>query len=521
MIPQRQTLGDLLRRTAQRFPHKEAIIFGDETWTYAEFDARCNRLANGLIARGVKPGDRVALLSYNSNTFAAIRFAVARAGAVLVPVNFMLNAREAAYNVGHSGARWLLASSDFVDRAAAIAALDTDVEHLVWLPGTAGTATPPGWLHLDDLLVDNETSPDIAGLVGSDPAQIIYTSGTESLPKGAVLSHDAVIWQYTSCIIAGEIASGDRILHALPLFHCAQLDVFLGPGIYVGATNVIVPNATPDTVLPALIDNEINSFFCPPTVWIALLRSPEFDAHRLAGLGKGYYGAAIMPKEVLRELSSRLPNLRLWNFYGQTEIAPLATALGPEEQLTRLGSAGRPVLNVETRVVNDHFEDVAPGETGEIVHRSPHLMDDYYRDEERSAAAFAGGWFHSGDLATVDADGYLYVVDRKKDMIKTGGENVASREVEETIYLLPGVAEVAVVGVPHPYWIEAIVAVVVVRDGASLDAEEVIAHCRTELAGFKVPKDVLFASELPKNPSGKVLKRDLREHYADLFADRG
>jgi fatty-acyl-CoA synthase len=232
-------------------------------------------------------------------------------------------------------------------------------------------------------------------------------------------------------------------------------------------------------------------------------------------LVKGYYGASIMPVEVLRELASRLPGVRLWNLYGQTEIAPLATLLGPEDQLRKPGSCGKAVIHVETRVVDDNMNDVqAGGEVGEIVHRSPHLMLGYYKDEERTRAAFESGWFHSGDLATIDAEGYITVVDRKKDMIKTGGENVASREVEEMIYRLPAVSEVAVIGLPDPKWVEAVTAVIVVKQGLGLTEKEVLKHCQQHMAGFKCPKRIIFTQDLPKNPSGKLLKRELRQLYA-------
>jgi fatty-acyl-CoA synthase len=225
-----------------------------------------------------------------------------------------------------------------------------------------------------------------------------------------------------------------------------------------------------------------------------------------------------MPVEVLRELQQVLPQVRLFNLYGQTEIAPVATVLGPDEQLSRAGSAGLAALNVETRVVDEDMGDVAPDEIGEVVHRSPQLMIGYYNDEERTAEAFRGGWFHSGDLATRDADGYITIVDRKKDMINTGGENVASREVEEALYLLDGVEEVAVIGVPHPTWVEAVAAIVVCKSGADLSADGLIEHCRSHLAHFKCPKQVAFVDELPKNPSGKIMKRALREQYLDLCA---
>jgi fatty-acyl-CoA synthase len=256
-------------------------------------------------------------------------------------------------------------------------------------------------------------------------------------------------------------------------------------------------------------------------VWISLLRHPDFAATDLSSLRKGYYGASPMPIEVLRELQRRLPDVALWNFYGQTEMAPLATILRPHEQLERAGSAGRAAINVETRVVDVDGEPVPPGTIGEIVHRSPHAALGYHADEAKTAEAFAGGWFHSGDLGVLDADGYLSVVDRMKDMIKTGGENVAGREVEEAVYQLDGVAEVAVFGISHPYWVEAVVAVVVPRAGVDLTADEVHAHARERLAAFKRPKYVVFADALPKNPSGKILKRELRATYAALAAADG
>ena len=219
---------------------------------------------------------------------------------------------------------------------------------------------------------------------------------------------------------------------------------------------------------------------------------------------------------MLKELRRRLPDVQLWNFYGQTEMAPLATILRPYEQLPKAGSAGRPAINVETALVDDAGDPVPIGEVGEIVHRSPHAALGYYADEERTTEAFSGGWFHSGDLGVMSEDGYLLVVDRKKDMIKTGGENVASREVEETIYQLEGVAEVAVFGISHPRWIEAVAAVVVAKPDAALTEDAVHAHARDHLAGYKRPKYVVFAESLPKNPSGKILKRDLRAEHAGL-----
>jgi fatty-acyl-CoA synthase len=504
------SLGDLLRRSARRDPSRTALVCGHQVWTFSEMDAICNRLGRGLLGLGLRKGDRLAILSRNSHAFAALRFAVARIGAILVPINFMLNPDEINFILVNSGATVVAVGPDLVEAARAATAKSSFVEKLVWLPGEDFSAPPNGITTFDDLLHGDasalETSVD-----SRDPAQIIYTSGTESLPKGAILTHEAVMWQYVSCVIDGGMAADDNVLHALPLYHCAQLDVFLGPAIYLGASGVITSKPTADNILALIEAHKITAFFAPPTIWIAMLRSPAFDETDLSTLKKGYYGASIMPVEVLFELQRRLPAVKFWNFYGQTEIAPLATVLRPEDQLRKAGSAGKPTINVETRVVDVNMVDVKVGEVGEIVHRSPHLLSGYYNDQAKTAAAFSGGWFHSGDLATLDADGYLTIVDRVKDMIKTGGENVASREVEETIYRLPAVSEVAVVGLPDPRWIEAVTAIVVVKSGQTLDEETVIKHCAGVMAHFKVPKRVIFVDSLPKNPSGKLLKRELRK----------
>jgi fatty-acyl-CoA synthase len=515
-IIRRQTIGDLLRRSAARTPEKTAIICGDVSWTYAEFNEIVDRLAAGLSERGLAPGDRLAILARNSHAFMAMRFALARMGAVMVPINFMLKPEEVAYILRHSEAKVLATDSGLASLAQQSAALVPGLEDLIWMPSENPTEPDADMLSFFDIAASTGEVPE-SDLKDNDLAQIVYTSGTESLPKGAMLSHDAVIWQYVSCVVEAEIASDDLALHALPLYHCAQLDVFFGPSIYVGATNVITAVPAPDNILPLIEKYKVSSFFAPPTVWISLLRSPLFETTDLSSLRKGYYGASIMPVEVLREMARRLPEVRLWNLYGQTEIAPLATMLGPDDQLRKPGSCGRPVLNVETRIVDDQMQDIRPGDVGEVVHRSPHLMMGYFRDEERTATAFEGGWFHSGDLATIDDEGYITIVDRKKDMIKTGGENVASREVEETLYELAAISEVAVIGIPHPRWIEAVVAVVVPKVGHALEEDHVLQFAQSKMAGFKAPKRVVIADALPKNPSGKLLKRELRERYSDLF----
>lgn len=503
-----QSLGDLPRRAAQRTPSKPALVDGDHSLTFAELDAVIDRTGVALAGLGLQQGDRCAVLSRNCWEFAVLSFATARLGIVLVPINFMLGAQEIAFVLGHSGARVVVGQDAFAEVLdAACDLLDDAPQRVVW----RSEAAAPGWTRFENLLAGADGEPPVVAVADDDPIRLMYTSGTESRPKGVLISSRSLLWQYVSCVVDGGMSAEDVELHALPFYHCAQLDCFLGPDVFLGATSVITQAPDPATVLELVERHRVTKFFAPPTVWIGLLRHPDFDRRDLSSLRKGYYGASPMPVEILAELSRRLPDVQLWNFYGQTEMAPLATILGPAEQSVYPGSAGRPSLNVETRVVGPDDEPLPAGEVGEIVHRSPHATSGYYADDAKTAEAFRGGWFHSGDLGRFDENGVLYVVDRVKDMIKTGGENVASREVEEAIYQLEGVQEVAVLALPDPRWVEAVTAVVVPKPGVDLTEEAVIAHARGVLAGFKVPKRVVVASALPKNPSGKILKRQLRE----------
>ncbi|WP_028654658.1 MULTISPECIES: fatty acyl-CoA synthetase [unclassified Nocardioides] len=518
LTARQHSLGDLTRRTAQRVPDKLAIADRGTELTFADLEAYVERTAAAIAAAGLAKGDRLALLSHNCWEFAVLNFAAARAGVVLVPINFMLGADEIAFILDHSGATGFVVEDALVPTADAAVAAAADpqvrLRHVIRL---TDAEVPDGWVDLAEWL-EHDGPPVVVPVGDDDPVRMMFTSGTESRPKGALLSSRSLMWQYVSCVVDGSMSADDVELHTLPLYHCAQLDCFLGTDVYLGATSIILPGPDPATVLRTIAERKVTKFFAPPTVWIGLLRHPDFDSTDLSSLRKGYYGASPMPVEVLRELQERLPDVQLWNFYGQTEMAPVATILGPDEQLPFAGSAGRAAVNVETRIVDDNDEPVPAGTVGEIVHRSPHATLGYYNDPEKTAEAFRGGWFHSGDLGYLDDTGHLYVVDRKKDMIKTGGENVASREVEEAIYTHPDVAEVAVFGVSHPRWVEAVAAVVVPKDGASLAAEDVVAHARGQLAGYKAPKYVVVAESLPKNPSGKILKRQLRDTHADLAA---
>jgi fatty-acyl-CoA synthase len=495
-----QGIGEILRRSAATAPAKPALVFGERTWSYAELQRAAEEAAAELLERGVEPGEKVAVLGRNSDRYLIAWLATQLIGAVHVPINFMLNANEVGYILEHSEAKLALADDELfatLEQGARERGLAGALQRLA-LP--ARRPQPP---ELPQLEISADTV-----------AQIAYTSGTESAPKGAMLTHGSLQAQYVSCIVAGEYTAADVMVHALPLYHCAQMHCFIMPALALGSTNVLLGAPAPADVVAAVREHGASSFFAPPTVWISLLGHAGFDAEHAGSLRKAFYGASIMPVQTVKDLLERLPGIRLYNYYGQTELGPLATCLAPEEQLSRPGSAGRPVLNVQTRVVDDEMNDVGAGEVGEVVHRSPQVTSGYFKDPEKTAAAFAGGWFHSGDLATVDEDGYITIVDRKKDMINSGGENVSSREVEETLYEHPAVAEVAVISIPDERWIEAVCAVVVLREGGAADAEELRAFARDRLAGFKVPKAIRFAEELPKNPSGKILKRELREQHA-------
>lgn len=346
--------------------------------------------------------------------------------------------------------------------------------------------------------------------------QLLYTSGTTALAKGAMMTHRALVHEYVSAITALGLQETDRPLHALPLYHSAQLHVFLLPYLAVGAENTILDAPDAAEVFGRVEAGLADTLFAPPTVWIGFSRRPDFASRDLSGLRKAFYGASIMPVPVLERLRERLPGLAFHNCFGQSEIGPLAMVLGPSEHEGRMDSCGRPVLFVEAAVVDENGDEVPDGTAGEVVYRSPQLCEGYWGKPEETEEAFRGGWFHSGDLAVRDAQGYFTVVDRVKDVINSGGVLVASRQVEDALYTHPGVAEAAVVGLPHDRWIEAVTAVVVVCDEADGVTEaDLLAHARESLPHFKAPKRILFVDALPRNASGKILKRELRDRFAD------
>ncbi|MGW4867598.1 acyl-CoA synthetase [Streptomyces chartreusis] len=494
---QGSTVDGVLRRSARRTPARTAVEYADRTWTYEELDEAVSRAASVLLDQGLAPGDRVGAYGHNSDAYLIGFLACARAGLVHVPVNQNLTGDDLAYIVGQSGSSLVLADPGLAGR----------------LPG--GVRTLPLRDADDSLLARLESAPVYDGPEprAEDLVQLLYTSGTTALPKGAMMTHRALVHEYLSAITALDLSAGDRPVHSLPLYHSAQMHVFLLPYLAVGATNVILDAPDGDRLFDLIEAGRVDSLFAPPTVWIALANRPDFAERDLGGLRKAYYGASIMPVPVLERLRERLPKLGFYNCFGQSEIGPLATVLAPDEHKGRMDSCGRSVLFVDARVVDEDGKDVPDGMPGEIVYRSPQLCEGYWDKPEETAEAFRDGWFRSGDLAVRDAHGYFTIVDRVKDVINSGGVLVASRQVEDALYTHEGVAEVAVIGLPDERWIEAVTAVVVPRGEVSEAA--LIDHAREKLAHFKAPKRVVFVDELPRNASGKILKRELRDRFAD------
>ena len=510
----RWVIADMIRRSAYHYPDKAAIIFKDKTLTYAQLEVECNRVANALRDLGIQKYDRVAILAHNTIHHVLIWMACCKIGAIYLAINYLLRGKDIAYCINHSESKAFIVEDALFDLVKDVLDDMPTVKTWIWSDQLAGQ--PPvsdRFLNFDDWCGKYPaTEPDTI-LHIEDPCQMTYTSGTESLPKGVIISNQALMAEYMGTIVDGQYDEDDINLNALPIYHCAQRDVFMNPIFWVGGTNILM---MPDIgqILKNIAAYKATMFFAPPTVWIGMLRNPEFSKQDLSSLKKAYYGASIMPLEILKEMMERLPGVKIYNYYGQTELAPYHTILKAKDALAKIGSAGLGGLNMESRLEDDAGTPVdKPDIPGEICGKGPHALIMYFKEPEKTDEAMKGGWFHSGDVGVMDGDRYITVADRKKDMIKTGGENVPTREVEEAIYLDKRVQEVAVIGLPDPKWVEIVAAVVVLKPGETMTEKELIAHCRNELAAFKCPKRVIFVDALPKTPTGKILKREMRVQY--------
>ncbi len=510
-------IDELLDRAAREHPTRIAVVAGSERFDYATLAARVDRLAAALQARGVAAGDRVAILDKNSVAYLELYYALPRIGAVAVPLNYRLALREHHFLVEDAGARVLVFGPGYEATARELA-----LPLSIATPAADAAAGPPGALPWSALLADAAAHPTPVARDSGDVFLQMYTSGTTGRPKGAMLTHANLIANTMTAMHERDYTPADNYLHVCPLYHCADLELYYGL-TYACGGHVVLAEFHPAEVLATIVRERVSVVFLVPAMINFLLEHLQPD-HELGSLRLIVYGGAAIPEDRLRRALERLP-CQLSQGYGLTETSPLLCILpaadhvldGPRAR--RIASCGRPVWGVEVRVVEDDGSDCAPGVVGEIVARGANIMKGYWKQPEETARALRGGWFHTGDLARRDEDGYLYIVDRKKDMIVSGGENVYPREVEEVLYTHPAVLEAAVIGVPSERWGETVKAVVVLRPGHDpgaagvVDGAALIAYCRERLAHYKCPTSVDLVAALPRNPSGKVLKRELREPY--------
>ena len=496
---------------------RQAVVCGETRYTWEEFDQRTDALARGLASIGVVRGDRVAVLMLNCHRYLELYYACARMGAVIVPLNIRLARLEIVFILNDSESKVLVVDKTFAAHATGRDTFPT-VEGIVY----CGNETPEGMINYDDVIskgshmqenVDQEMEDD-------DLAGLFYTGGTTGRAKGVMLSHKNVMSNAINTIIALSFMSQDRWLHAAPMFHLADLGATFGLSM-LGACHVFIPMFQPEQVLQVIQNEKVTVTVLVPTMVNSVLNHPDVDNYDLSSLRRLVYGASPMPVELLKQGLQKWGQIFMQG-YGMTETSPLLTVLdsadhildGTPEQVRRLSSCGKEILGVEVRVVNIEGEDIHPGEIGEIIASGPNVMMGYWRMPEATSAAIVEGWMHTGDLATIDEENYIYIVDRAKDMIISGGENVYSVEVENALYTHPAVLEVAVIGIPDETWGEVVHAVVVCKPGMQVTGDELIEHSRSQIAGYKVPRSVEFSQDaLPKSGAGKILKRDLRDKY--------
>ncbi len=505
------TLDAIARRNAMRYPGRRALVAGPRSLTWRDLDARIDRVAAALAAAGLETGDRVAVLAGNRPEFLELYFGSARAGAIVVPVNYRLTPRELADVLRHADPALFVVDDAHVEQARAVEALLPDLRRR-WLIGAGALA---GAGDYEALLAAADGSPRVSPASEHDTFAIFFTSGTTGLPKGAMVSHANLEANAWNQFLADGSRADDINLIGTPLYHMGA--VFMAVTyMLLGCTQVIVGQFSPGGWLEALARERVTVALLVPTMINAVLNEPRLDACDLTSLRLVFYGGGPMPQAVLERALRRLP-CGYTQGYGLTETLE-ATFLvaadhvldGTDTQRRRLASAGREAVGAEVRIVDEAGRDCGAGEVGEVLVRSRSVIAGYWRMPEATAEAIRDGWFHTGDLGYLDEDRYLFVVDRKKDMVVSGGVNIYTKEIEGVLYEHPAVLEAAVIGLADEQWGEAVAAAVVLRPGAQATAEEIVAHCRERLASYKKPRHVFFLSELPKNPSGKILKRELR-----------
>jgi long-chain acyl-CoA synthetase len=509
------TVADIIRRHSAARPDRIAIHFEGQRITYRDLDRRANQVANTLVAAGIRPQARIAVLAKNSPAFFELWFGAAKANAVLVPVNFRLAPPEIAFVVNDARAELLFVGADFY---AAVEKIERELAHVRGIVALDGNHPP--WPDYAAWTASASATDPGLPLRADDCAVQMYTSGTTGHPKGAQLSHANLLSLLPGALRQfGDWHEGDVSLVCMPLFHIGGSGWAL-VGLYAGAENVLSREFDPPAILRLIAEFGVTKAFFVPAMILFLLQAPQSAHTDFSSLELIAYGASPAPIDLLRNALKTF-GCGFAQVYGLTETTGAITYLPPEDHgehaIERLKSCGRPMAGVEIKVVDASGRELAPGEVGEVVCRTPQIMLGYWNLPEATTAAIRDGWFHTGDAGYLDRDGYLYIYDRVKDMIISGGENIYPAEVENALFGHPAIADVAVIGVPDGKWGEAVKAVVVKKPGVDVSVEELIDFARTRIAGFKVPRSVDFVDALPRNPSGKILKRELRKPY---WADR-
>lgn len=499
-------LGTTLARNARRTPDKTAIYFNENVYTYERFNREVNKLANGLIKKGVEKGEKIALVMKNSDKFMIVFYAIMKAGAVAVPVNFRLTREEVRYILDDSDASVVF----FDEEYAPMINQATEGNPKILFQVSSGHNTEKEQMSMQEIMTENDSEPPVI-IDEWDDAEILYTSGTTGLPKGALFDHHRILHVAFSTSIMMKIGPEDNLLHVAPLFHSAQLNLFVVTGTYLGSTQVIHEEFNPVQVLKTIDGNKISLLFAVPTMYNFLLQVPDKEKFDLSSVKRCGYGAAPMPVALLEKSMAMFKSDQFFNMCGLTEAGPGGVLLRPEDHKTKMGAGGQAMLNTEVRVVTEAGDDVLPGQVGEFIIRSEMVMKEYYTKPAETNKALRDEWLYTGDLATMDEDGFVTLVDRKKDMIISGGENIYSTEVEQVLYKHPKLLESAVIGLPDETWGEKVLAIVVPNKGETLDHEEIKVFCREYLAKYKVPVEIIEEKEIPRNASGKVLKYRIRE----------
>lgn len=501
-------LYDVIRRGAEEYPDRRAIIFRDEETTYGQLAESVNRTAAGLASLGVGRGSRVALLMGNCPQFPIVYYAAAALGAVCVPANPLLKPAELVHIWGDSEAVVAVVAPSLLPGAAAARA---ELPGLVAIVSSGGRAeTPAEYVTLDELMAGGSPEPhDTTGVDERSPAVFIYTSGTTGKPKGAVLSHLNLLSNCQQIQAALYFHTDDNLLCVLPLFHSFAGTVCQNAALFAGATSTIVEAFHPARILEIVERYGVTIFPGVPAMYGALLQFPVDRAYDFSGVRLCVSGGAPMPVAVMQAFEAKFGTIIIEGD-GPTECSPV-TSVNPLNGVRKPGTIGLPVPGVTMRIFDDQDHEVPPGTVGEIVVRGDNVMLGYHNQPEQTAEAMRSGWYHTGDLGTMDADGYFTIVDRKKDMLIVGGINVYPREVEEVLYAHPAVSAAAVIGAADPLRGDQVVAVVALKPGAQVTDRELMAHCRVSLANYKVPRRVIFREALPQSNTGKILKRLLRK----------